>query len=80
MRARWAAALIAAVAPGGAAFGHADHVDGAAWTASLADACEFTDHDDDVYRGSCRLVSGALLCVRNRPIETGATASDASDS
>ncbi len=78
-----AAALLAAVAPGGAAFGHADHVDNAAWTAceaaALADACEYTDHDDDLYRGSCRLVSDALLCVRNRPIERSGTTSDTSD-
>ena len=57
-----AAALLAALAPAGAAFGH---VDGAAWTACeaavLADVCEYTDHHDYRYRGSCRLVSEAAV-------------------
>jgi len=78
------AALIAAVAQSGAAFGHADHVDAAAWTAcetaTLADACDYVDHDDNRYRGSCRLMSDTLMCVRNQPIERPDTLSDISGS
>lgn len=75
MKVRYAAAtaLFAASVTAGTASGHADGVDGAAWTAcesaALADACEYTDHHDAVYRGSCRLMSDELPCVRSEPIE-----------
>ena len=79
-----AALAAAALAPIGAASAHADHVHAAAWTAceaaTLADACEYADHHENVHRGSCRLVSDALLCVRNRPIERPGATSDASSS
>jgi len=77
------AALIAVLAPGGA-FGHQGHVGNVAWTAcetaTLADACEYTDHEHSLYRGYCRLVSDALLCVRNRPIERSGPIPDTSGS
>lgn len=48
--------------------------------ATLADACEYTDHDENVFRGSCRSMSDTLLCVRNRPIERHDDAGKASGS
>lgn len=76
MKTRCVAALLL-IAAAGIASGHADHVDGAAWTAcesaALADACEYADHHDAIYRGSCRLMSDTLLCVRNEPIERSDT-------
>ena len=52
---------------------HEGHTDDVAWRAcdqhGLGDACAYTDHARATYRGTCRSMSGELLCVRNRPIE-----------
>jgi hypothetical protein len=55
-----------------AAFAHEGHLSSLAWAAcspsSLGDACSF-DAGGALARGSCRSMSGALICVRNRPLE-----------
>lgn len=35
---------------------------------SKAAACSYTNHHGDLYKGTCRVFSDALLCVRNEPI------------
>ena len=41
-----------------------------AWTGKVNnDYCEFYNHDEDKYRGICRVVDEAFTCVRNKPIE-----------
>ena len=32
------------------------------------DSCAFTNSSEDIYRGTCQSMSGALICVRNQPI------------
>jgi len=39
----------------------------------LAENCSFTNANNDLYKGSCQLMSDALMCVRNQPIEKNAT-------
>lgn len=55
------------------AFAHEGHFTNVAWAAcaqeSLGDACSFEDGAQNLYRGSCRSMSGALVCVRNRPLQ-----------
>lgn len=34
-----------------------------------SDVCEFTDNHQNIYRGTCRVMSEELMCVRNQPIE-----------
>ena len=50
---------------------HAGHTSKDAWevceTKSLTDMCSYED-DTHLYRGSCRLVSNALMCVRSQPL------------
>ncbi len=36
-----------------------------------SDACEYTDNHENIYRGTCQLMSEKLLCVRNHPIVKG---------
>ncbi len=36
-----------------------------------SDSCEYTDNHENIYRGTCQLMSEKLLCVRNQPIEKG---------
>ncbi len=54
-----------------AVFAHGIH-NKAPWAACEAQergaSCAYTDGHDDLYRGSCQLISNALLCVRNQPI------------
>ncbi len=55
------------------AFAHEGHFTNVAWAAcaqaSLGQACSFEDGAQNLYRGSCRSMSGALVCVRHRPLE-----------
>ena len=37
-------------------------------SSELGERCEWTDARGSLYRGTCRRISGALMCVRNRPI------------
>ena len=34
----------------------------------LTNQCEYSNHDGDIYRGTCRSFSDVLMCVRNKPI------------
>ncbi len=51
---------------------HEGHFTGVAWDAcahrALGDVCSFED-EVNVLHGSCRSISDALVCVRNRPLE-----------
>ena len=42
--------------------------------ASLGDYCEFTDHHERVHRGTCRSFDEVLMCVRNQPFDSEASA------
>ena len=61
--------LTLAVAPASA---HAGHGPSAPWDlcaeAALGDRCAWENAEGDLYRGSCRSMSGALVCVRDQPI------------
>ena len=37
-----------------------------------SDSCEYTNNHEDIYRGTCQMMSDKLLCVRNQPIEKAA--------
>ncbi len=39
---------------------------------TLGAPCSFENATHDTYRGSCRSISEALVCVRNQPIERAA--------
>lgn len=56
-----------------AAVAHDSHLNDAPWHAcdekQLDDVCAYENADHDVYRGSCRTASAALICVHNLPIE-----------
>lgn len=43
------------------------------------ESCEFYNHDEDKYRGICRVVIEDLTCVRNQPIEYASHESNAHD-
>lgn len=51
---------------------HGGHLTDTAWRAcdaiSLGGACSFENAAGDQFIGSCREMSGELICVRNRPI------------
>lgn len=53
------------------AYAHENH-NAAPWAACEAQkrdsSCAFTDGHGDLYRGSCQVFSGSLMCVRNQPI------------
>ena len=57
------------------AFAHSSIINNKAWQVcenqAKSDACEYTDNHEDIYRGSCQLMSEKLLCVRNQPIVKG---------
>lgn len=67
--------VFAAATLGGAARAdaHGGHHNPVAWRACdahpLGAQCSFLDGAHARHRGTCRSISGALLCVRNRPIE-----------
>lgn len=52
---------------------HTADVNQVAWQACeskpVSQQCEFKNADHDVYRGTCQLMSDAMMCVRNQPIE-----------
>jgi hypothetical protein len=52
---------------------HASIINNKAWQVCenhmKSDSCEYTDNHEDIYRGTCQLMSEKLLCVRNQPIE-----------
>lgn len=39
------------------------------WAWRLGDGCEWESDDRALYIGTCRAVSEALICVRNKPIQ-----------
>lgn len=60
------------------ALAHAGHGSPLAWeacdTRTLGELCSYESAAHDTFRGTCRSMSDALVCVRNRPIErAGAT-------
>jgi hypothetical protein len=66
------ALALLAICAADAARAHQGHTDTAPWAAceaaALSAACEWEDAAHGVHIGTCREVSGALLCVRNKPI------------
>ncbi len=70
------AALLLLLASRAAA--HGGHLTDTAWRAcdalSLGGACSFENAAGDQFIGSCREMSGELVCVRNRPIVYAAPA------
>jgi hypothetical protein len=68
-----AAALALALGLAPAALAHEGHLTNVAWEAcegaALGAECVFEDGAQQLYRGSCRSMSGALMCVRNKPLE-----------
>lgn len=34
-----------------------------------SESCQYTGHHDDLYIGSCQVISKSMLCVRNQPIQ-----------
>ena len=73
MRLLQAAAVALLIAPSLEVSAHQGHSSNAAWAAcegvELGETCSFEDPAHAVYRGTCRRISGALVCVRNQPIE-----------
>ncbi|MGB5247169.1 MAG: hypothetical protein WBM54_04945 [Woeseia sp.] len=63
-----------------AAFAHDGHLNDAPWSAcedqQIGDACTFENSAKDIYRGTCRAMSDALMCVRNQPIEKSESYAD----
>ena len=51
---------------------HDGHVHKAPWqaceTKQLSNACSYENGNGDLFRGSCQLFTGTLMCVRNQPI------------
>lgn len=51
---------------------HNGHGDELPWLACAEaqkdDPCEYTNSHSDRYIGNCKVFSGALMCVRNKPI------------
>lgn len=56
----------------GAAKAHDSNFSQEPWSVCEAreinDSCAFTNSNEDLYRGTCQSMSGALICVRNQPI------------
>lgn len=42
-------------------------------TKSLGDTCDYVMQTNQLYKGTCRAISDALMCVRHHPIETLST-------
>jgi hypothetical protein len=65
-------AFVVALVLAGSAFAHEGHFRSIAWDAcasnELGQACSFDD-GVNVSRGTCRSMSDALVCVRNKPLE-----------
>ena len=57
------------------AHAHSSLINNKAWQVcenqEKSDACGYTDNLEDIYRGTCQLMSEKLLCVRNQPIVNG---------
>ena len=55
-----------------AAIAHNGHGDELPWLACVEHVknapCEYSNSHGDLYRGHCKLFSGALMCIRNKPI------------
>ena len=66
------ALLVAALLGGGVAWAHEGHLTSIAWDvcarSTLGENCQFDD-GVNVSRGTCRSMSDALVCVRNKPLE-----------
>jgi len=64
-----------------ATYGHDGHLNDAPWRAcddqQIGDPCAYENAAKDVYRGTCRSMSDALMCVRNQPIEKSEPPADA---
>ena len=79
--ARWALALIVFCF---SSLAHQGHGPNQAWSACetlpRGEACQFENHQGDLFVGTCQAVSETLLCVRNQPIircrNSGATSDD----
>jgi hypothetical protein len=74
MSARASVSVVALVLGlGSVAFAHEGHLTNVAWeacqSAALGAECVFEDGARQLYRGSCRAMSGALVCVRNKPVQ-----------
>lgn len=69
---RWIIALLLCAAVPTTALAHDGHTHRAAWDAckesTLGAACSWQDGAKATYRGTCREMHGALMCVRNQPI------------
>jgi len=67
------------LATSGEVFAHQGHAHPAPWDACheqvLDDACQWSDAKGAKYIGTCRSMQGALVCVRNQPIEQPSTSS-----
>ncbi|MDP2506723.1 hypothetical protein [Oceanobacter sp. 3_MG-2023] len=64
--------LVLSVLPVAAHEGHGDELPWEACQALEKSAqCAYTNSHGDVYRGTCRVFSGGLMCVRNQPIIHG---------
>ncbi|KXI30276.1 hypothetical protein [Paraglaciecola hydrolytica] len=65
--------LILAMLLSSTALAHQGHIEDAAMLActdkQVNDACEYQNQVADRYKGNCRLILEAMMCVRNQPIE-----------
>jgi len=56
---------------------HASILNNDAWQVcenrTRSNSCEYTDNHENIYRGTCQVMSDKLLCVRNQPIEKADT-------
>lgn len=55
------------------AHAHSGHTNKQAWDVcddkQVSDSCSYNDHDENIYSGSCQLMSSDMICVRNKPIQ-----------
>lgn len=58
-------------------YAHQDSTSGLAWEAcedkAKSTACKYRGAHNELYKGSCQIMSGHLMCVRNQPIEVPKT-------
>ncbi|MDA7746157.1 hypothetical protein N8878_02355 [Psychromonas sp.] len=51
---------------------HESHTHSAPWqvceSKKVTEACEYTNGEMDIYKGTCQVFNSALMCVRNQPI------------
>lgn len=75
---------LAAVAFSQTLMAHTADVNKVAWQACDAKAasepCSFENAANDVYRGTCQLMSDSMMCVRNQPIEKSTAAISSAES